>query len=242
VRFTDTMNDLSAINRRAALLGLAGASIAAARPALAADPPSPLAHGFLANNPIASAFEPAPPELPHVDVLGRNGTQDVSALLKGRTILMPIWAEWCAPCMSELPDFAMLQNKYANAKFAIIPVMSGMQRKWTSDRIGQIFQMLHATVFEPLMEDKYGSKLFRKMALKGGQLGLPCNILIAPNGRVVARELGRIDIDDAKTGAAPPNNGDPETLRRAEAGQAQSLWGKQPGEKFAAVMAAGFFD
>lgn len=228
-------------HRRAMMAGLLGVS--AAGPARAEDTDSPIAHGLLANNEIAKAFrKPQSADLPDVQVLGPDGTVGVRDLLKGRTVLMPLWAEWCAPCLSELPDFAKLQRMYSGPKFAIIPVMTAMQRRWTPDAIHQLLGILHADAFTPLMEANFGNKLLMRMGREGGEVALPCNLLIAPDGHVVGRETGRLTPDDASEGPAPAKNRDPETIRRAIAGQAQSVWGKDDGARFAAVMAQGFFD
>jgi thiol-disulfide isomerase/thioredoxin len=221
-----------AISRRTALGGLAGL---VAQPVLADSEP-PVAHGILANNPLALAFTSAPEELlPDVKLQGPTGAHSTTEL-KGRTLLIPLWAEWCAPCFAELPDFARLQRKYGNDKFQIIPILSGTQKKFTVQSLAGILVAAQAGVFAPLMEDDYGDKLVSKMARQHGQITVPCNLLIAPDGRVVGREIGRIP----NAGDAAPAKTRDEVLKRTEAGDVQSLWGQQPGEEFAAAMANGF--
>jgi thiol-disulfide isomerase/thioredoxin len=231
------------LNRRAVLAGMA--ALAAARPAAAADSDSPIARGALANNPLAQAFETAPIyQLPDVTLMSLTGDQDIADLIKGRTILMPLWAEWCTPCLSEIPDFARLQAKYGTPNFAIVPVLTGAQKQVTPDALTQIFGALHASVFEPLVEKRFGKKLMLQMARRtnGREIEIPCNLLIAPDGRVIAREFGmkRSDDQEAAAQAATANKTDP--VARAEAGETLSLWGKQPGEEFAAAMARGFLN
>lgn len=226
------------IDRRAALLGMAAATTV--KPAVAAHADSPVARGVLAQNPLALAFEKTQSDLPNVEVVTPSGVQPISALLKGRTILMPLWAEWCAPCLSEIPDFASLQQKFGNGSFAILPILTASRKKWNLPAIAQVFGVLHATVFDPLMEYRFGDELLNALAKKDGELALPCNVLIGPNGKIVGREIGRVNTADASNGAPPPKNGDPETVTRAEAGQAQSMWGKDAGREFAAAMAGGF--
>lgn len=105
------------------------ASLPAARRTFAADDTaSPVAHGALAQNSLARAFESAPADLPSVTLVGSNGERSI-ADLRGCTILMPLWAEWCGPCLSEIPDFARLLKKYGNGKFAIVPVLTGTQKR-----------------------------------------------------------------------------------------------------------------
>jgi thiol-disulfide isomerase/thioredoxin len=222
------------IDRRIALLGLAGSTISAAH---ADDKPlSPIAHGVLAQNSLAQKFEAVTTELPRVYLWGPNGRRDIREL-KGRTILMPLWAEWCAPCMSEIPDFARLQQKYGNEKFSIIPVLTATRKKITPEILRTILMEMHAGVFEPLLENDLGSRLMEKMARKSsGESALPCNLLIAPDGHVVAREIGRLENTDDATPAKTYE----ETLARVDANAVQSRWGQADGEAFAAAMADGF--
>lgn len=234
------LTESGALSRRAAILGVAS-TLVTTRFAFAED--SPIAHGVLANNALAKAFRPPyARNIPDVDIRGPNGTQKISDLIKGRTVVMPLWAAWCPPCLSEIPDFAKLQQKFGGPTFAIIPVMTSPNRRWTSPSIAKLFGILHATAFAPLMENRFGKKLAEDMAsYKGRGYALPCNLLIDPNGRVIAREIGRLPAPDSHDGPAP-KNGDPEIVARAESGQTQSLWGKLAGEEFAAAMASGFLN
>ncbi|HWA30803.1 MAG TPA: TlpA disulfide reductase family protein [Rhizomicrobium sp.] len=223
-------------SRRAVLAGLG--AIAAARPANA-DSPSPIAHGVLADNPLAMAFEDAPARLPGVALVGLDGSHS-TAEFTGRTILMPLWAEWCQPCLGELPDFSKLQKKYANDRFQIMPVLTGTRKKITPEIIGKLFGILHADGLAPLMEEGLTSHLMDTLAVRGVETELPCNVLIAPSGRIVAREFGLKSgqPDDARTNSADG----PSLADRAQAGETLSLWGKAAGEQFAQAMAAGFLD
>jgi thiol-disulfide isomerase/thioredoxin len=225
------------IHRREVLSGVAGLALAGR--AIADDEESPVAHGVLANNELAKAFRKAPRELPDVTLIGAKGEFHAD-ILKGRTILMPLWAEWCAPCLSELPDFARLKKKYANNKFTIVPVLTDTRKKLTPQTIAEIFAVLHAGDLPPVMEAEFGNRLMQAMAREGRGYAIPCNLLIAPDGTVVGREMGKIPAADAADGAAPEKTKDAETVTRAIHGQAQSLWGKAEGEEFAAAMANGF--
>jgi thiol-disulfide isomerase/thioredoxin len=222
------------ISRRTAVLGLTALTL---RPARADDRPvSPIARGTLAQNSLAQAFEPARGELPDLYLWGPNGKYRISEL-KGRTILMPLWAEWCAPCFSELPDFARLQQKYGNEKFAVVPVLTATRKRITPELLKPLLSMSHAGVFEPLIEDNRGDRLVKAMGRRaGGEYALPCNLLLAPDGRVVAREMGRISNSDDTAPAKTYK----ETLDRVGANAVQSRWGQADGEAFAAAMADGF--
>lgn len=225
-------------NRRTVMLGLAAAATGSM--ARAADSDSPIAHGILADNELAKAFEKAPRNLPDITLIGLEGEVAIAEVLKGRTVLMPLWAEWCPPCLSEIPDFAKLQAKYGGDKFAVIPVLTGTRKQLTPDWIAHLFKILHAEALPPYIEKRFGSRLFETMCKKDRHLTLPCNLLIAPDGTVVGREIGRVTADDASEGEAPEKTKDAETVTRAIHGQTQSVWGKEPGEEFARAMANGF--
>ena len=219
---------------------MAGLAFAGSSNAMADDAPtSPVAHGILANNALALAFEPPTrTALPDVTLIGGKDRELEIADLKGRTLLMPLWAEWCAPCLSELPDFARLQQKYANDKFAIVPILTGTQKRLTSTNLADVLVFLHAGIFEPLMEKNYRDTLMKAMARKGGGVEIPCNLLVAPVGTVIGREIGAKRSDDQQAMVASDNKS--QLIKRAEAGETLSLWGKEEGEQFAAAMANGF--
>jgi thiol-disulfide isomerase/thioredoxin len=242
MQWIDTKRGVAAPNlldRRTVLTGMA--ALASVRPA-AAEGDSSVARGVLAQNPLALAFGSAPSNLPDVTIVGPNGERDIDEF-KGRTLLMPLWAEWCAPCLSEIPDFARLQAKFGNSKFAIVPILTGPQKQMTPQVIAEVFTFLHASVFEPLIEKHFGNKLMLAMARKGMEVTIPCNLLIAPDGHVVGRQFGaQRDNEQSQMLAGDPKqiNGENSLIARAESGDVLSLWGKPPGEEFAAAMADGF--
>jgi thiol-disulfide isomerase/thioredoxin len=228
------------IGRRAAVFGLASTIYSVAH----ADDksPSPLAHGVLAENSLAQKFESVSTEFPGVALWGPSGKRDIDDFLtdlKGRTILMPLWAEWCAPCMSEIPDFARLQQKYGNDKFSIIPVLTGTRKQFTPETLGTILTRMRAGIFQPLIENHLGNRLMDRMAkISSRESALPCNLLIAPNGHVVAREIGRLENSDD----ANPAKTWTEVVNRIGTGEVQSRWGQEDGDAFAAAMANGFLN
>ena len=224
------------IDRRKVLAALA--ALAAPLPAHADDDTqSPIAHGVLAKNTIARAFESAPESLPDVMLETPDGEVAIADVLKGRTVLMPVWAEWCVPCLIEIPDFARLQEVYGKDKFAIIPVLSGPRKQMTPDAIANLFKALHADIFAPMVERRFGNALVWKMARRGSEMMLPCNLLIGPNGKVVAREIG---LESNGADVAPDPHDHYSRAEKAAAGQTQSLWGTADGDGFATAMATGF--
>lgn len=224
------------MSRRAVLAGIG--TLATLQRATA-QTKSPIAHGILANNPLAQDFEEAPSQLPDIILAGADGLH-TTAEFKGRTILMPLWAEWCQPCLGELSDFGKLQAKFGGPNFAVMPVLTDTKKSMTPTIIAQLFGLLRASQLTPWMERDRGSQLMLAMARRGVEVAIPCNLLIAPDGHVVARQFG------LKWGAgrgSTPNSADgkPPTLaERAQSGETLSLWGEDAGAEFATAMSNGF--
>jgi thiol-disulfide isomerase/thioredoxin len=230
------------LNRRRFLGGLAGLAAAAAGAARAGDDgdggASPIATGILKDNALAKAFRASPVDaLPDIRLDTPNGAFQLSEVLQGRTVLMPVFAEWCVPCLIELPDFARLETVYGNEHFAILPVLSWPRKQMTPLAIAGLFQALHAGVFTPMTEQRFGGQLVRRMARVGSGMSLPCNLLIDPKGRVIARETGL-----ASNGVTVERDASNPYVRadKAASGQTQSLWGTADGDAFAKALAGGF--
>ena len=65
----------------------------------------PLARGEVAA--LLVAKEPKP--LPDLDFLGQDGKPTKLSALRGKTVLLNLWATWCAPCRKEMPALDRLQ-------------------------------------------------------------------------------------------------------------------------------------
>src|SRR5690606_41397678 len=65
----------------------------------------PLARGELAAVKVPSTPQPLPP----LSFEGPDGRRLTLADFKGRTVLLNLWATWCAPCRQEMPALDALQ-------------------------------------------------------------------------------------------------------------------------------------
>lgn len=245
-------------SRRSVLAGLAAAPWGSALAQAA--PVRPWSQGVWADNPIARSFE-APPaglRLPPVMLAGPGGRRPL-ADLRGRALLIPLWAEWCTPCLLELPDFAELQARHGGPRFAITPIMTASSRKLDPAGAAQLLAKVKAARFEPLVEPDGGRELHRTVALRGSTPTLPCNLLVNARGRVVARQFGAmtgvIRRAGPPAGAKPPGPGGVTVTRRtlteaekeamikqASSGSGGSLWASPHGAAFVSAIAAGLLE
>jgi thiol-disulfide isomerase/thioredoxin len=51
-----------------------------------------------------------------------NGTAQSLSGLKGRVVLVNLWATWCPPCVAEMPDLDALQARLGGPAFQVVAV------------------------------------------------------------------------------------------------------------------------
>ncbi|AWB22326.1 TlpA family protein disulfide reductase [Methylobacterium currus] len=102
----------------AALYGVAGGGNGGACPlgAATAARVAPLARGEVAALQVESRPKPAPA----ITFTGPDGQPRTLADLKGRTVLLNLWATWCAPCKAEMPALDRLQAALGGQDFEVV--------------------------------------------------------------------------------------------------------------------------
>jgi thiol-disulfide isomerase/thioredoxin len=79
---------------------------------------APLARGEVAAVNVAKS----PLKLPDLTFLDPGGKPITLADLRGRTLLLNLWATWCVPCRTEMPTLDALQAKLGGPDFAVVAV------------------------------------------------------------------------------------------------------------------------
>lgn len=105
--------------------------------------------------------------------------------LKGKVILVNLWATWCGPCEREMPTLGALQTARGGDTFDVVAISvdqnsdgdfaKGQLGEWS----GNILKFFHAPDYAVTYEI--------------GARGFPTSILYDANGQEVARYAGELD-------------------------------------------------
>jgi thiol-disulfide isomerase/thioredoxin len=109
---------------------------------------------------------------------------------RGQWVLVNYWATWCPPCLDELPE---LERFHADADG--VAVVLGVNAEDIAESRLRSFVERHQLSFPilPAAAEPRGPELVGPLG------GLPTSYLIAPDGELVARQVGRVTADGIMT-------------------------------------------
>jgi thiol-disulfide isomerase/thioredoxin len=219
--------------------------------ARAAAPDTPLfTSGPMSRNHVAALFRApgSPLALPDTTLLSAQGPQKLSEL-RGRTYIVSLWGEWCAPCLEEATDLAAINRKHGGPSFGVIFVLTSSFKKLDLRGAKAVLAGRHAddaplfiepnggkTVMQTMANQVYGPEL-RAIYKKDGGAGLPCNLLVDRHGQVRGRAFGAPT--EKSVGAMA------HTLTEADHARIlteHTSWATPAGDEFVAALAAGVLD
>ena len=103
--------------------------------------------------------------------------------LRGRTVLLNVWASWCPPCREEMPSLAALGRRLAGEGLSIVAVSIDKQPADARRFLEQLSIRDLAVYFDP------GARAAE--SLDAG--GVPVSILLDAEGREIGRLRGAAD-------------------------------------------------
>jgi thiol-disulfide isomerase/thioredoxin len=133
----------------------------------------PLARGEVAGVVVADAPR-AVPELSFTDAQGQPKTLKDFA---GKTVLLNVWATWCAPCRQEMPALDRLQGALGGDRFEVVAVSIDTQDPQKARDFLSELKVQHLGFYADPKAD-----VFQKLKMAGRAVGLPTSILIDGSG------------------------------------------------------------
>lgn len=112
---------------------------------------------------------------PEIGLEDMNGRRVTIGSLRGKVVLVDIWASWCEPCAAEMPVLERLYRAHRGDGFTVVGVSVDSER----GNIDRFFQR-HGRVSFPVVHDPSG----RRVARAYGTPAMPTSYLIDRNGVV----------------------------------------------------------
>jgi thiol-disulfide isomerase/thioredoxin len=126
--------------------------------------------------------------LPDITFLDADGKNVSLKDWRGKTVLLNLWATWCAPCREEMPALQRLEKALGSDTFQVVAVaidkagLEGARKFFKDNKIDDL-------------------KLFADPTARDGTqlrvIGMPTSILIDAQGREIGRLVGPAAWDSA---------------------------------------------
>ena len=125
---------------------------------------------------------------PELNLPDSSGKTVSLASFRGKYLLIDFWASWCGPCRQENPNVVEAYNKFRDRKFAILGVSLDKEK---------------APWLQAIHDDGLGwthvsdLKFWNSKAVELYQFeGIPYNVLVDPQGKVIAESLRGFDLEN----------------------------------------------
>jgi thiol-disulfide isomerase/thioredoxin len=107
-----------------------------------------------------------------------------------KLLVINVWASWCGPCMTELPEFVTMNRMYRGRKFKMVTIT--LDEPEHKEDVLKALEKLHvaATNYLPMVESKDKLADILDKEWKGP---VPYTILVAPGGKVIYRKANSIE-------------------------------------------------
>lgn len=153
------------------------------------------AAGFVAFRQFAPAPEVAPAATaapaatrPDLEFRDLDGRAHKLSEWNGKLLLLNFWATWCAPCIKEIPLLVEAQKTYGARGLQVV----GIAMDETA-AVREFQARMHMSY--PIMIG--AAEIVGAMDQLGNELGaLPFSVLVAPDGRILARTAGGLERQD----------------------------------------------
>lgn len=146
-------------------------------------PPTPSVEVAPAVRPATAEFRTLPESVVKRELLSLDKSSFRLADFSGKVVVVNLWATWCGPCRSEIPEYEQVRSKYAGRGVEFV-ALTVEDPRTSSERVKQFVR-----------EYKFGFRLGwadREMALMlmNGRNTIPQTYVIAADGQIVSHWRG----------------------------------------------------
>jgi peroxiredoxin len=122
-----------------------------------------------------------------VKALAKNDSQ--------KLLLINVWATWCGPCVTELPELVTMNRMYRKRPFELITISMDDPKK--QEQALAMLTKLHVSATNYIFNSDKRDALVEALD-KDWPGPVPHTLLIAPGGKVIYRQTGEFDAMELK--------------------------------------------
>ena len=142
--------------------------------------------GAAARGEVAAMLGANPPQsLKALAFNAPDGAPMTMADLSGKTVLLNLWATWCAPCRHEMPALNQLQVEEGGEDFEVVAINVDTG---TDDKPRRFLEETEVDALGFYRDATMG--VFNELKRRGLALGLPVTVLIDGDGCMLAHMNG----------------------------------------------------
>ncbi len=126
---------------------------------------------------------------PELDFPSPNGKNIKLSSLRGKVVLVDFWASWCRPCRAENPNVVRLYNQYKSKGFEVYSFsLDDNKSKWEEAiKTDGLVWKSHTSDLKQWQTEAINLYGFR---------GIPFTVLIDRNGKILARGLRGLELEE----------------------------------------------
>ena len=135
---------------------------------------------WLAGMWLTSALQGTPPGLPAITLASLDGTSVNIAGLRGRPVVLNLWASWCPPCRREMPVLQQAQQRRDDVEFVFVNQGEAATKV-------QAFLSANRLQLRNVLLDSNG-----QAGMQFNQRALPATLFFDARGHLVATRVGEL--------------------------------------------------